>query len=83
MTNHAHSPSDTPQAKPQAPAEFEHREQSADLTPTLKILLTGRTLTAEQAASAFEAMMTGRCHHGVGAGFVRITFEMIGRRPNP
>ncbi len=64
MTNHAHSPSGNPHAKPQAPAEFEDRDQSADLTPTLKILLAGRTLTTEQTASAFEAMMTGRCHHG-------------------
>jgi anthranilate phosphoribosyltransferase len=47
-----------------APGEFARPEAPADLTPTLRTLLTGVTLSAEQAATAFEAMMTGRCHHG-------------------
>lgn len=48
---------------PTAPPEFA-KEDPADLTPALKLLLAGRTLTAEQTTAAFEAMMTGRIHHG-------------------
>lgn len=39
-----------------------------DLTPALKVLLAGKSLTAEQTAAAFEAMMTGQVTHGeIGA----------------
>jgi len=53
-----------PHASPKAPPEFPRHEISADLTPTLKILLSGRTLTADETTAAFEAMMTGEAHHG-------------------
>lgn len=57
-----------PHAAAAAPAEFDRGEVDADLTPLLKHLLDGGTLTAEQATAAFEAMMTGRVHHGeIGA----------------
>lgn len=57
-----------PQSAPAAPAEFAAGETSADLTPTLKRLLTGATLTADETTAAFEAIMTGRAHHGeIGA----------------
>ncbi|MHC5022306.1 MAG: anthranilate phosphoribosyltransferase [Planctomycetota bacterium] len=62
------TPDDTstpvPDASPPAPSEFPRPEDPADLTPTLRHLLAGHTLTAEQTADAFEAMMTGHCHHG-------------------
>lgn len=48
---------------PAGPSEFA-READADLSPVLKHLLSGRTLGAEETAEAFEAMMTGRVHHG-------------------
>ena len=48
---------------PLAPPEFP-KDDPADLTPALKQLLAGGTLSAEQTTSAFEAMMTGRVHHG-------------------
>lgn len=46
-----------------APSEF-IRDVDADLTPLLKRLLAGETLDAEQTAAAFDAMMTGKVHHG-------------------
>lgn len=53
-----------PHADSDAPAEFPRPKQPADLTPTLKWLLAGHTLSAAQTTEAFEAMMTGRVHHG-------------------
>lgn len=53
-----------PNATPGAPPEFPRAAVAADLAPTLKLLLAGKTLTAEQTAEAFEAMMTGKVHHG-------------------
>lgn len=55
--------SSNPHAQPSAPAEFARTEVDADLTPTLKILLSGETLSAAETTHAFEAMMTGRVHH--------------------
>jgi len=57
-----------PNADPHAPAEFARTGVSTDLTPFLRHLLAGETLSAEQASQAFEAMMTGAVHHGeIGA----------------
>ncbi len=53
-----------PNADPAAPPEFPRPAVPADLTPALKILLAGGTLSAAQTAAAFEAMMTGRTHQG-------------------
>lgn len=53
-----------PHAEPTAPPEFPRPAQPGDLTPTLKMLLAGQTLSADQAAAAFEAMMSGQSHHG-------------------
>lgn len=67
MTN----PADNPHAQPAAPAEFRTGsapDVSADLSPTLKRLLAGATLSADETTAAFEAIMTGQAHHGeVGA----------------
>lgn len=52
-----------PLSPPEFPPEFP-KDDPADLTPALKLLLAGQTLSAEQTAAAFEAMMTGRVHHG-------------------
>jgi anthranilate phosphoribosyltransferase len=58
----------TPFADRHAPPEFGRAHPEADLTPLFRHLLTGDTLSAEQTAYAFEAMMTGRVHHGeIGA----------------
>jgi len=46
-----------------APPEFA-KDDPADLTPALKHLLAGHSLSAQQTTDAFEAMMTGRVHHG-------------------
>jgi len=46
------------------PSEFSQAEADADLTPLLRILLVGESLSADQIGRAFEAMMTGRVHHG-------------------
>ena len=68
----AEQPTSNPHAQADAPAEFRRGgasgEVEADLTPFLKRLLAGETLSAEETTRAFEAMMTGRVHHGeVGA----------------
>lgn len=48
--------------------EFAQSAKPGDLTPAIAVLLAGRTLSADQAAAAFEAMMTGQSHHAeVGA----------------
>lgn len=57
-----------PNADAAAPAEFARSADCADLTPLLKHLLAGNTLSVDQTTAAFEAMMTGRVHHGeIGA----------------
>jgi anthranilate phosphoribosyltransferase len=63
MTDHR-ADAQNPHAGEKAPPEFPRREVNADLTPTLKILLSGRSLTADETTAAFEAMMTGAAHHG-------------------
>lgn len=53
---------------PPSPPEFRQPPRPGDLTAVLRILLTGQSLTAEQAAAAFETMMSGTAHHGeIGA----------------
>jgi len=57
------------------PAEFQRSDESApaaDLTGYLKILLTGQTLSAQQTSDVFEAMMSGRCHHGEMGAFLAL-----------
>jgi anthranilate phosphoribosyltransferase len=50
------------------PPEFEPSPCARDLAAALQILLRGGRLTAQQCAGAFEAIMTGRAHHGeIGA----------------
>lgn len=56
---HVHMSSPAPLFPPEFP-----KDDPADLTPALKLLLSGETLSAEQTTTAFEAMMTGRVHHG-------------------
>ncbi len=53
-----------PHASAKAPAEFARAADPADMTPLLRHLLAGHSLTAEQTAEAFRAMMTGAVHHG-------------------
>jgi anthranilate phosphoribosyltransferase len=53
--------SSNPHAEAAAPSEFP-RSVSTDLTPLLRQLLAGESLSAEQTAGAFEAMMTGEVH---------------------
>ncbi|MBT8485038.1 MAG: anthranilate phosphoribosyltransferase [Phycisphaerales bacterium] len=68
MTPSGRSSLPNPHAEQAAPAEFERGDTTVDLTPLLKHLLAGHTLTSEQTGDAFEAMMTGRVHHGeIGA----------------
>jgi anthranilate phosphoribosyltransferase len=55
-----------------SPAEFARAIRPGDLTPALQQLLAGRTLSAEQMASAFHAMMTGQLHHGEIGAFLAL-----------
>ncbi|MFK7959253.1 MAG: anthranilate phosphoribosyltransferase [Phycisphaerales bacterium] len=68
-----------PHADAGAPAEFSRRVD-ADLTPLLKHLLAGGTLSAEQTTAAFEAMMTGLVHHGEIGAFLAL---LATRTPTP
>src|SRR5262245_32903270 len=52
--------------------EFSRPQRPGDLTPALEVLLAGRTLTAEQTAAAFEAMMSGQSHHGEIGAFLAL-----------
>ena len=66
MTDHPNAAN--PHALSQAPPEFARTNPPPDLTPSLKRLLAGHTLDADEAAYAFEAMMSGEAHHGeIGA----------------
>ena len=57
--------STSPSAKP---SEFSKPNSPRDLTPYLRVLLAGKTLSAEQTAAAFESIMTGLVHDGeIGA----------------
>lgn len=61
------SPVPSPASSP-APPEFARPQRPGDLTPAIRALLAGRTLTTDETASAFEAMMSGQSHHGeIGA----------------
>lgn len=62
------SPPNVNPASDPGPPEFHSPSRPGDLTPALKVLLSGGTLTAEQSATAFQAMMSGQSHHGeIGA----------------
>lgn len=68
MTDHHSDQPKNPHAEHEAPPEFRHEEAAIELTPLLKHLLAGNTLSPEQTTWAFEAMMTGKVHHGeIGA----------------
>ena len=66
------SQSANPQAAHAAPPEFARAERSVDLTPALKLLLAGRTLTAEQMAAAFDTMMIGQASQGEIGAFLAL-----------
>lgn len=72
--------SDTPPEialTPSGPPEFGRPTRPGDLTPMIQGLLTGRTLSAEQAAAAFEAMMSGQSHHGEIGAFLALLAARI------
>ncbi len=53
---------------PAGPAEFNRAARPGDLTSALEVLLDGGSLSDQQAAAAFEAIMSGQAHHGeIGA----------------
>ncbi|MEE2908547.1 MAG: anthranilate phosphoribosyltransferase [Planctomycetota bacterium] len=62
------------------PSEFARDTRSTDLTPMLRVLLEGRTLTVEETTTAFEAMMTGEVHHGEMGAFLAL---LATRLPTP
>ena len=68
MPEPAPQPSNPPTEALAGPSEFARSSRAGDLTPALRLLLAGKTLTSQQMAESFEAMMTGQSHHGeVGA----------------
>lgn len=52
-----------PEPVPSGPPEFAHAERPGDLTPFIRALTGGRTLARQEAANAFESMMSGEAHH--------------------
>lgn len=68
-----------------APPEFPQSDQDADLTPFLQILLSNRSLSEDESAAAFDAMMSGHVHHGEMGAFLALlamrtptTDELVG-----
>jgi anthranilate phosphoribosyltransferase len=49
-------------ASSSSPPEFAQPPRPGELTAAIRLLLAGQTLSADQMAGAFEAMMTGQCH---------------------
>ncbi|MBM4009439.1 MAG: anthranilate phosphoribosyltransferase [Planctomycetes bacterium] len=47
---------------PLQPSEFPRQERPGDLTPFLRLLISGQTLTIDQAQAAFGEMMGGQSH---------------------
>jgi anthranilate phosphoribosyltransferase len=59
---------DSARPTPAGPPEFARPDKPGDLTPFIRRLLPGATMSAEETAAAFEAMMSGQSHHAeVGA----------------
>ncbi len=46
-----------------SPSEFARPERPGDLTPFLKLLIQGKTLTFDESRAAFTEIMTGSAHH--------------------
>ncbi len=59
-------------ATPTGPPEFEKSGHPGDLSSAIALLLTGRTLTGNQSAAAFESMMSGQSHHGEIGAFLAL-----------
>ena len=53
-------------------SEFGRPEHPGDLTPFLKQLLDGRTLSEDQARAAFDGIMTGTAHHAEMGAFLAL-----------
>lgn len=59
------------------PSEFARPEHAGDLTPFIKLLLRGRTLTFDQARSAFGEIMTGSSHHAELGAFLALLAQRL------
>jgi len=54
------------------PSEFARPAQPGDLTPFLRTLVRGDTLTEEESRLAFEQIASGECHHAEIGGFLSL-----------
>jgi len=54
------------------PSEFARPAQPGDLTPFLRTLVRGETLTEEESRLAFEQIASGECHHAEIGGFLSL-----------
>ncbi|MSR69646.1 MAG: anthranilate phosphoribosyltransferase [Phycisphaerales bacterium] len=54
------------------PSEFARPQRPGDLTPFLKLLISGQTLSREQARAAFTEIMTGTAHHAEMGAFLAL-----------
>lgn len=59
------------------PSEFARPERAGDLTPFLKLLLRGRTLTFDQSRSAFSELVTGSSHHAEMGAFLALLGQRL------
>lgn len=55
-----------------SPSEFARPEQPGDLTPFLKLLIQGKTLTFDESRAAFCEIMTGFTHHAEMGAFLAL-----------
>src|SRR5688572_28721903 len=68
MSDSTRQPASASASPTASPSEFARPPRPGDLTPAIRRLLAGATLSADETAAAFEAMMTGQSHQGeIGA----------------
>ncbi len=59
------------------PSEFARPESAGDLTPFLKILLRGRTLSRDESRAAFSEIITGSAHHAEMGAFLALLARRV------
>ncbi len=59
------------------PSEFARPERPGDLTPFIKLLLRGRTLSYEDTRSAFGELVTGSAHHAEMGAFLALLAQRL------
>jgi anthranilate phosphoribosyltransferase len=59
------------------PSEFARSERQGDLTPFIKLLMRGHSLSFDQSRSAFAELMTGGSHHAEMGAFLALLAQRV------